>query len=58
MCCFFLLQKFDLISQLRHSYDKGPFCVTQLILTYVISLPLYIYGSFPFDLEFSEVWLS
>ena len=26
----FLPQKYDVISQLRHSYAKGPFCVAQL----------------------------
>ena len=32
---FFLLQKCDIISQLHHSYAKGPFCVTRLIYTNV-----------------------
>ena len=27
----FLPRKYDVISQLRHSYAKGPFCVAQLI---------------------------
>ena len=27
----FLPRKYDVISQLRHSYAKGPFCVTRLI---------------------------
>ena len=32
----FLPWKYDVISQLRHSYAKGPFCVTRLIwLTYL-----------------------
>ena len=28
---FFLPRKYDAISQLRHSYAKGPFCVTRLM---------------------------
>ena len=28
---FFLPRKYDVISQLRHSYTKGPFCMARLI---------------------------
>ena len=31
MCRNFLLRKYDVISQLRHSYAKGPFCVARLM---------------------------
>ena len=31
----FFFAKYDVISQLRHSYAKGPFCVAQLIYVYV-----------------------
>ena len=30
MCRNFLPRKYDVISQLRHSYAKGPFCVARL----------------------------
>ena len=33
----FLPRKYDVISQLRHSYAKGPFCVTRLIWFLVFS---------------------
>ena len=32
MCQHFLPRNYDVISQLRHSYAKGPFCVARLIL--------------------------
>ena len=31
-CVYFLLQKYDIISQLCHCYAKGPFCVVRLKL--------------------------
>ena len=32
----FLLRKYDAISQLHHSYAKGPFCVKRLIFTMLL----------------------
>ena len=31
ICVDFLPRKYDVISQLRHGYAKGPFCVARLI---------------------------
>ena len=37
-CVDFFTAKYDVISQLRHSYAKGPFCVAQLILLTILNI--------------------
>ena len=42
----FLPRKYDVISQLRHSYAKGPFCVARLICV-AQKWPPFVYWSNP-----------